>query len=85
MIKETIIHVNRNVIQRNAKNGTMNPVCRVEMAGEKKARYAMEVIIDGPSKMVYNPKNPRKCGAKLWIETDAPVKLVGEKAYEDFE
>ena len=38
----------------------------------------MEVHIDGPSKMIYSPDKPLKCGAKLWIETEADVQLIGE-------
>ncbi len=71
-----IIHINRNIIQQNEKNGRSNPVCRVEEKG--KVRYCMEVNIKGPSKMVYRPDKPRPCGAKLWIETDADVELIGE-------
>lgn len=73
-----IIHINRNVIQSNAKHGTSTPVCRVE--DEKgRVRYCMEVQINGPSRMVYRPESPRPCGAKLWIETDAPLTLIGEQ------
>lgn len=72
-----IIHINKNIIQQNAKNGKDEPVCRVEENG--KIRYCMEVNIKGPSRMVYSPNKPRKCGAKLWIETDADIELIGEK------
>lgn len=72
-----IIHINRNVIQRNEKNGRSEPVVRVEEKGV--VRYCMEVNIKGPSKMVYRPDKPRTCGAKLWIETEAEVELIGEK------
>lgn len=72
-----IIHINRNIIQQNNKHGKDEPVCRVEEG--KTVRYCMEVIINGPSRMIYNPKKPRPCGAKLWIETDADVELIGEK------
>ena len=72
-----IIHINRNIIQRNAKHGTENPVCRVEENG--KVVYCMELIIKGPSRMVYRPDAPRPCGAKLWIETEAELELIGEK------
>lgn len=72
-----IIHINRNIIQKNAKLGEVNPVCRVEENGA--VRYCMEVIINGPSRMIYRPNNPRPCGAKLWIETDADVELIGLK------
>ena len=72
-----IIHINRNIIQANAKRGNSDPVCRVEEDGV--VRYCMEVAILGPSNMVYRPDNPRPCGAKLWIETEADVKLIGER------
>ena len=62
---------------QNAKHGRDEPVVRVEENGVVK--YCMEVIIRGPSHMVYSPKKPRPCGAKLWIETDADVELIGEK------
>ena len=77
MKKPTIIHINRNIIQQNAKHGKDDPVCRVEVNG--KVIYCMEVQIDGPSHMIYRPEKPRPCGAKLWIETYADVKLIGEK------
>lgn len=72
-----IIHINRNIIQQNAKHGRQEPVVRVEEKGV--VHYCMEVEIKGPSRMVYRPDKPRPCGAKLWIETDAEVKMIGEK------
>ena len=39
--------------------------------------YCMEVDIKGSSKMVYRPDSPRPCGAKLWIETEADVEMIG--------
>ncbi len=70
----TIIHINRNIIQSNSKHGKADPVCRVERGNG--VEYCMEVLINGPSRMVYRPNKPRPCGAKLWIETDAQVELV---------
>jgi hypothetical protein len=72
-----IIHINRNIIQSNAKRGSEEPVCRVEENGV--VQYCMEVDIRGPSRMVYRPDKPRPCGAKLWIETEADVILIGAK------
>lgn len=72
-----IIHINRNIIQQNAKRGETNPICRIEENG--KVQYCMEIIINGPSRMVYRPDKPRPCGAKLWIETDADCELIGLK------
>jgi len=72
----TVIHINRNVIQHNSKYNTNLPICRVQIGN--KARYCQEVDIQGPSRMVYQPDKPLKCGAKLWIETNSPVGLIGE-------
>lgn len=72
-----IIHINRNVIQRNAKRELEDPVVRIEENG--KVMYCMEVDIKGPSRMIYRPDKPRPCGAKLWIETDADVEMIGTK------
>jgi hypothetical protein len=35
--------------------------------------YAHEVEILGPSKIVYSPKKPLSCGARVWIETESEV------------
>jgi len=72
-----IIHINKNIIQQNAKQGESSPVCRVEVDGI--VRYCMEVDIKGPSRMVYRPDAPRPCGAKLWIETDSDIEMIGER------
>jgi len=72
-----IIHINRNIIQRNNKRGEQEPVVRVEDNG--KVVYCMEVVIKGPSRMVYRPEKPRPCGAKLWIETESEIDLIGIK------
>jgi hypothetical protein len=73
---KTIVHINRGVIQRNLKHGTREPVCRVQQG--KLVRYAMRVRIEGPSELIYSPDKPLKSGARLWIETESPVTLIGE-------
>ena len=57
------------------KHSREEPVVRVEEKGV--VTYCMEVDIKGPSRMVYRPDKPRPCGAKLWIETDADVEMIG--------
>ena len=74
-MSKTIIHINRNIIQQNAKHNQTKPVCRVERG--KSVVYCMEVEIKGPSRMIYSPENPRPCGAKLWIETESEVVTTG--------
>lgn len=71
---KTIIHVNQHVIKANAKNGTSDPVLTVKTYKEN--RYAHEVDIKGPSRIVYSPDKPLSCGAKVWIETAAEVEVL---------
>lgn len=75
----TIIHVNRHLIAKNVKDGGNRPVYTVKRGGT--IRYANEVEVLGPSKMVYG--DVLKCGARAWIETDSPVNLIGECSYEE--
>ena len=68
-----VIHINQHVIKSNAKTGERNPVITVKTY--KDNRYAHEVYVDGPCKIVYSPDKPLSCGAKVWIETEAEVKI----------
>ena len=65
----------------NNKRGKKLPVCRVELGG--KTWYGSKVDILGPSEMIYSPDKPRKCGAKLWIETDAEVVIHNKTTFAD--
>ena len=47
------IHVNMHVIRKNHKTGEREPVLTVKTS--KNNRYAHEVQIDGPSKVIYSP------------------------------
>ena len=72
MIKK-IIHVNQHVIKSNNKTGERKPVITVKTY--KNNRYAKEVYVDGPCKIIYSPDKPLSCGAKVWIETQANVRI----------
>mgnify|MGYP003341601101 FL=1 len=72
---KTIIHVNQHVIKRNGKTGDREPTLTVKQG--RKNTYAHEVVINGPSRVVYSPDKPLNCGAKVWIETEAKVDLIG--------
>ena len=37
----------------------------------------------GPSEMIYSPDKPRKCGARLWIETDSEVVIHNKTTYRE--
>jgi len=65
------IHINQHVIRSNAKNDETKPVITVKTS--KRNVYAHKVDIGGASTVVYSPDKPLSCGAKVWIETNAPV------------
>lgn len=75
-----IIHVNRQHIAMNSKDGGNRPVYTIKRNGQ--TRYAREVVIDGPSRLVYNG-DQLSCGARAWIETDAELMLVDECTFAE--
>ena len=72
---KTLVHVNQHVIRANGKTGERNAPLTVKTY--KSNDYAQEVILHGPSKVVYSPDKPLPCGAKVWIETDGKVDVLG--------
>lgn len=75
-----IIHVNRQHIAMNAKDGKNRPVYTVKDKG--KTLYAREVVINGPSKLVYNGEQ-LACGARAWIETSSDIQLIDEMTFKE--
>ena len=73
---KTYIHVNQHKIRANKKHGTKEPVITVKTS--KTNTYGHEVEILGESKVVYSPDKPLSCGARVWIETNAEVKIDGQ-------
>lgn len=76
----TIIHVNRQHIAMNAKDGGNRPIYTIKRG--KTTRYAREVVINGPSRLVYNGSQ-LNCGARAWIETNSSVELIDEMSFEE--
>lgn len=74
-----IIHVNRQHIAMNAKDGGSRPV--YTMKEGKHTTYARSATIEGPVKLVYSPKG-LSCGAKAWIETDSNVILEAPMTFK---
>ena len=62
------IHVNQHLVKKKAEK------C-ITVKTYKDNRYAREVEILGESKVIYRPDKPLSCGAKVWIETEAEVKI----------
>jgi len=72
----TRIHVNQHVIRRNNKKPSvkeMDPP--ISAKNYKSNQYGDFVYIDGPCRVVYSPTKPLPCGAKVWIETEAGVRV----------
>lgn len=73
-----IVHVNRNVIQRNAHKppNEQEPVIRFQKGKRGKPTYAMRVRL-GPSEMVYSSTQAfTDCGAKLILITETEPEIV---------
>lgn len=74
-----IIHVNRQAIAQNLKDGGKRNTLIVRTW--KSHHTAWLVEIDGPSVLFDAERVGRKplsCGARVWIETKSPVKINGE-------
>jgi hypothetical protein len=72
------IHVNQHNIRHNASaaDDDQKPVITVKTYSRN--IRGNEVHIAGKSTVVYSPMKPLSCGAKVWIETTAPVVVDGE-------
>ena len=81
MPKHTI-HVNRQHIAMNANDNGNRPVYTIKTGS--KIRYAREVVVSGPSRMVYDGRQ-LSCGARAWIETDSDIQLIDEMSFQEAE
>jgi hypothetical protein len=75
-----VIHVNRQHIAANAKDGGNRPVYTIKSSG--RTFYGREVIIAGPSKLVYDGRR-LSCGARAWIETDSEIEIIDQMTFEE--
>lgn len=83
MPKPAIIHVNRQHIAMNAKDGGNRPVFTIKKTPRAKALYAHNVNINGPSRLVSGGEQ-LACGARAWIEAEfKDIEPVG--GWYDFE
>lgn len=80
-MKPHIIHVNRQHIAMNAKDGGNRPVYTIKM-NNGTTRYAREVEILGPSRLIYDGRQ-LSCGARAWIETTADLTLIDEMSFQE--
>ena len=72
----TRIHVNQHHIKANAKSSFPPVLPVLTVKTYKENRTCNEVVIHGPSRVVYSEDKPLSCGAKVWIETESLVEVV---------
>jgi hypothetical protein len=65
------IHVNQHAIRRNRVAGSNEPPLTIKTYHSNTKARRVEIL--GPSEVVYSPDKPLPCGARVWIETKAPV------------
>ena len=75
---KTKIHVNQHNIKANNKGADL-PVITVKDYKQNRKCNEVDILNDGRvvARVVYSPKKPLSCGAKVWIETELEVR-VGE-------
>ncbi len=74
-----IIHVNRQNIAANAKDGGHRPTLTCKTYKENHKGFRVEIL--GPSTLLDALHCDRKqlsCGARVWIETNSPVLVDGQ-------
>lgn len=69
---KTRIHVNQHNIRANAKGANL-PVLTVKDYTQNRKCNEVEFT---KGRVVYAPDSPLSCGAKVWIETDDPVRII---------
>jgi hypothetical protein len=77
---KTRIHVNQHNIRSNKTTGTDLPVITIKRG--RTNTYCNEVEILGPSRIIYSgsgcdTKALLSCGARVVIETESDVRVIG--------
>jgi hypothetical protein len=75
-----IIHVNRQHIAMNAKDGGNRPIYTIKDG--KRTIYARGVRWNGPSELVPQGRQ-LSCGARAWIETEAELILLDPMTFAE--
>ena len=70
------IHVDKHIIAQNRKRDPADAEAVITIQTSRGPLKAHEVEVLGPSRFVYRPTKPLSCGARLWIETKAEVRII---------
>lgn len=66
--------IDRETLDRNSREGRYEPPLRVYDCPGSMIR-AVGVVLHGPSRLVYSPKDPLPEGEVVWIETPGPLQV----------
>lgn len=71
------VHVNQHKIRSNIKNEDKQPPIAVRRGKSGEVRYGNDVVIPGPSRLVYSPDAPvLSCGARLVLMSEGEPEIV---------
>ena len=76
MSRRKIVHVYQQRIRQNINKPAADREPPVIVREGKAVRYGNTVEITGPSRLVYSPDKPLKCGARVWLETASEVLVI---------
>lgn len=71
---KTYLHISQKNVKHNKKTGDRLPV--VTARNSRGVTYGHVARIDGPSRLIYRPDDPLACGARVFLETTAPVTVA---------
>jgi hypothetical protein len=76
-MRKTILHVNQHNIKANAKGADLPVLTVKDWRNNRKCNEAKIKDRNGDlvARLVYSPKKPLPCGAKVWIETYLDVEV----------
>lgn len=79
---KAIIHVNRQHIGMNAKDGGDRPVYTIKQGG--KTRYARQWSVDGGTVRGIYDGRQLACGARAWLEVEGgTLTLIDEMSFAE--
>ena len=81
MPKRHIIHVNKQFIAMNAKDGGNRPVFTVKHR-DGKTYYGRNVHMTGPASFI-NDGRQLSCGARVWCETEHDIVIDEQMSFAE--
>ena len=77
---KSLVHVNRQNIAMNVKDGGNRPVWIVRQGS--KTTYARGVTLEGPVTCVQS-ETALRCGARAWTETEGEVTMIDPMTFAE--